>query len=232
MPPELLAGVNAAPRDTSLDAAALTSLATPTKVVGLVGVQLGRSTAWSAALAADRRDSIQEVVEWFAVVDVGPGQQEGKWNALPVGEKVPFGAWSAAVSRVRAGGFAPFLAAMDELSTQARLQSMQSARCNRRSSSRCKPSQTPAACQSLNRRQHVTPEPQSISCGSISQGMPVRSTNRMPVRATRLPMRGRPPLGLAGSIGSKGSISSQRLSDTRGATMQPHAALPTKVQGF
>jgi hypothetical protein len=29
------------------------------------------------------------------------------------------------------------------------------------------------------------PEPHPISCGSISQGMPLRSTNRMPVSALR-----------------------------------------------
>ena len=232
MPPKLLAGLDAAPRDACLDAAAVTSLTTSPEVIGLVSVKLGRPTTWSAALAADRRDGIQQIVEWFAVVDVGPGQKEDERDALPIGEKVSFCAWPAAVGRVRPGRLAPLLAAMDELSIQARLQSMRSARCSRCSSSRCRASQTPAACQSRSRRQHVTPEPHPISCGSISQGMPVRSTNRMPVRAARLPVRGRPPLGFADSTGSKGSISDQRVSETRGATMQPHAAFHTKVQGF
>ena len=41
--------------------------------------------------------------------------------------------------------------------------------------------QTPASCQSRSRRQQVMPEPQPISRGSISHGMPLLSTNRMPL---------------------------------------------------
>ena len=61
---------------------------------------------------------------------------------------------------------------------------------------------------------HVMPEPQSISCGSIAQGMPVLSTNRMPVRTARSSMRGLPPLGLDGSSGSSGSTTSHSSSVT------------------
>ena len=42
-----------------------------------------------------------------------------------------------------------------------------------------------AACQSRGRRQQVMPEPQPSSFGSIRLGMPLRSTNRMPVRHAR-----------------------------------------------
>jgi hypothetical protein len=34
-------------------------------------------------------------------------------------------------------------------------------------------SQTPACCHSRKRLQHVIPEPQPISCGNISQGIPL-----------------------------------------------------------
>lgn len=44
---------------------------------------------------------------------------------------------------------------------------------------------TPACFQSRSRRQQVMPEPQPISCGSISQGMPDMRTNRMPVKHAR-----------------------------------------------
>jgi hypothetical protein len=47
--------------------------------------------------------------------------------------------------------------------------------------------------QSRRRRQHVIPDPQPSSCGSICQGMPLRRTNRMPVRHARSETRGRPP---------------------------------------
>jgi hypothetical protein len=46
-------------------------------------------------------------------------------------------------------------------------------------------SHTPVACQSRSRRQQVMPDPQPISCGRYSQGMPVRSTKRIPVKAWR-----------------------------------------------
>jgi hypothetical protein len=36
-----------------------------------------------------------------------------------------------------------------------------------------------------SRRQQLMPEPQPISSGRYSQGMPVFSTNRMPLRACR-----------------------------------------------
>jgi len=42
--------------------------------------------------------------------------------------------------------------------------------------------QIPHSCQSRSRRQQVMPEPHPISCGSISQGIPLRRTNTMPVR--------------------------------------------------
>ena len=229
---ELLAGLDATPSDAGLDAAAFAGLAASSGVVGFVGVQLGRSASGPASLAAEGRDGIQQLVEGLAVVDVGSGQQEGERDALSVGDEVALGSRPAAVGRVRAGCFTPLLAAIDELSRQARLQSSRSAWCRRRSNSRCNRSHTPAACQSRSRRQHVTPEPHAISCGSISHGIPVRSTNRMPVSAARSSTRGRPPLGLAGSTGSREAINDHRASDTRGAGMPPHESDRTRVQAF
>src|SRR5829696_8860532 len=49
---------------------------------------------------------------------------------------------------------------------------------------------------------------------SISQGMPLFKTNKMPVRAARSSMRGLPPLGLGGSSGNSGSITSHSSSVT------------------
>jgi hypothetical protein len=48
--------------------------------------------------------------------------------------------------------------------------------------SRC---QTPARCQWTRRRQQVLPDPQPIWRGNICQGIPDRSTKRMPVRIAR-----------------------------------------------
>src|SRR5215211_5052337 len=60
--------------------------------------------------------------------------------------------------------------------------------------------------------QQVMPEPHPISWGNIFQGIPLLRTNRMPVRAARSSMRGLPPLGLGGSSGSSGSITSHSSS--------------------
>ena len=56
-----------------------------------------------------------------------------------------------------------------------------------------------------SRRQQVTPEPQPISSGSIAQGMPERSTKRMPVSTARSSTRGRPPFLLTRRLGRSGS---------------------------
>ena len=79
--------------------------------------------------------------------------------------------------------------------------------------------QTPATCQSRSRRQQLIPDPQPISAGSISQGRPDFSTNKMPVSAARSESRGRPPFGFGRSRGSSGSIAAQRSSGTRGFAM-------------
>lgn len=100
---------------------------------------------------------------------------------------------AAAIGRIRAGFFAPFCAGIEHESRTARLQSSFSASANRWSSTQCKTSHTPCACQSRSRRQHVMPEPHPISGGSNSQGVPVRSTKMMPVSTARSGRRGRPP---------------------------------------
>ena len=55
---------------------------------------------------------------------------------------------------------------------------------------------------------------QPISCGKSSQGMPVLSTNRMPVRHTRSSTGGCPPLGLGVRLGSSGSTNPHNSSGT------------------
>jgi hypothetical protein len=170
-----------------------------------------------------------KLLEWLAVVSVGASQQESERDAAPVGEEVALGACLAAVRRVRPGSGAPLFAAMDALSTQARLQSMRAAWRRRRSNSRCSRFHTPAACQSRSRRQQVTPDPQSISRGSMSHGMPERSTKRMPPKAAREGTAGRPLFGLGRSGGNSGSITDQSSSEIRGFAMTPRigAALPS-----
>jgi hypothetical protein len=107
------------------------------------------------------------------------------------------------------------------LSTHARDQSIWSASPKRFRRVWCNLRQTPALCQSRRRRQQVIPEPQPISWGSISQGIPVLSTNRMPARQARSGMRGRPPLGLGFFGGSNGWMVVQSSSLTSSFAILP-----------
>ena len=75
---------------------------------------------------------------------------------------------------------------------------------------------------SANRRQQVLPLPQPISVGRSCQGIPVFSTNTIPVSAGRCSTRGRPPLGdRGGRGGSSGSIWFHNSSDTSSAMRLP-----------
>ena len=132
------------------------------------------------------------------------------------------GAWSglAAVGRVRAGELAPLFAGKEALSSEQRDQSIAFARPRRSSSARCSRSKTPAACQSLSRRQQVMPEPRPMALGSLAHGMPVRSTKTMPSSALRSSSGGRPPLKRGARSGSWGAISAQSASDTKGSAIR------------
>ncbi len=232
MAAELLAGLDAAPGDAWFDAPTQAGASAAPMIVGFIGVQLVGSTSRSAALARDGRHSVEQVLEWYAVVDVGRGQQKGERDALPVRDQMAFGARLASIGRVRTCRGTPFLAAMDELSMQARLQSMRSASRSWRSSSWCRRCHTPAACQSRSRRQQVTPDPHPISAGSISHGMPVRSTNRMPINAARAGTCGRPPFDLDKAGSSSGSIINHSESDTRRESIPRQEFDPIRVEGF
>jgi len=89
----------------------------------------------------------------------------------------------------------------------------------------CNRSQMPACCQSRRRRQHVIPDPQPSTSGSICHGMPLRRTKRMPVRQARSGTRGRPPFGRGGEIGRNGSTRSHNASGSAAAAISvtlPH----------
>ena len=229
---ELLAGFDAPSGDPGSDTTTAAGLAAPSMVVGFVGVELVWPMPCPASLAADWRDAIEKLGERHAVVGVGTGQDEGERDTVPVCDEMAFRAEPAPIGRVRPCFIAPLFAARDALSMQARLQSIRSAARNRRSISRCSPSQTPDSCQSRRRRQQVMPDPHPISSGSISHWMPVRSTNSIPVSAARSGTRGLPPRGRGLEAGSSGSTIDHRASETRGEAMPPHESVRQPVQGF
>jgi len=195
-----------------LDATAGQRLTTAAVVVGLVGVQLRGPFARPPPALPDRPDGIHDCLQHPAVVHVRTRQLQREGDALRVGEDVALRARLAPVGRVRACRRAPFFAAIEALSREARLKSIPFWRPSRSRSACCRRSHTPALCQSRRRRQQVMPEPQPISRGSNAHGLPERSTNTIPVSAAWSGVRGRPPFGLARSGGSSGAISAQRPS--------------------
>lgn len=224
--PQTLAGLDAFAGDANLDMPATQGPAAAGIVVPFVGMQLGWPFAPLPGGTFDRRHRVEHLLKHLAVVAVGAGRQGCEREPVAIDEQMVFGARFAPIDGVGPSLFAPLFAGTLALSTLARSQSIRSASPKRSRSIWCSCSQTPAACQARKRRQHVTPDPQPISVGSSSQAMPERRTKMMPVRQARSGMRGRPPLGLGGSSGSKGSTIDQSSSGTRGVLILPDRASP------
>ena len=211
--------LHSTPSNPGLDSSPLQSLTQSPRVVALVGMQFGWPATGVSQLTRQRRNGIDYYFGLGDFVDVGRGGVDGQGYALGVDHQMAFRARFAAIRGIRAGARAPFGAGTLEASTEARDPSILSA-CCKRTSKTCKSwSQTPAACHSGSRRQQVMPLPQFISLGSISHGIPVRKTNRIPVNTDRLPLRGRPPAGLGFSAGSRGAMASHNSSLTNGFGM-------------
>lgn len=221
MPTEFLARFNSFASDATLDSPPLQGFAAFVVVVPLVGMQLFRPLSGASPAASQRRNGIDHLFEHHAVVPVGSSQFDSQRDALAVDDEVPFAARLTAIGWVRSHFGAPFLAGWLAESSEALDQSILSAWWRRSSKRWWSFSQTPASCQSRRRRQQVIPEPQPISGGSISQGMPERSTKMIPVRAARSDRRGLPPFGLGGSGGKRGAISSHKSSGSSGFAILP-----------
>jgi hypothetical protein len=187
-------------------------------------VQLGRALSRPCPALADRRHGIDQFLKDPAVVNVGGREADGERDATGIGDDVALRSRSAAIRWVRAGLLAPLFAGTEALSRQARLKSMAFARPKRSRRARWSLSQTPTSCQSRNLRQQVIPEPQPISRGSISHGMPDFRTNRMPVSAARSGTRGRPPFGFGRSGGRSGATTAHSASVKSGFAMPSETA--------
>jgi hypothetical protein len=203
--PEPVIALDAPAGDTVLNATALGMVAAPMEVVALVDVQALGPASWPARQAPYSGQVVDELFEDDRVVPVGSRDAEHQRDACSVGHDVAFAAELAAVGRVGArvrtlrglGTLAP--------SMLARLKSKRPAPRSSASSIRCSWCHTPAACHSRSLRQHVMPLPKPSSWGKSSQAMPVRSTKRMPLRASSSSRRGRPPLGQGFTTGNSGS---------------------------
>jgi hypothetical protein len=231
VPTQLLAALHSSPGDPSPYASLSQSLPVGLGVVAFVGVHFTRTLAWSASppFALEGGNGVNHRLQHRSVRNISSRALHRQRYSASTDHNMALRAWFAFIRRVLANClvcglrsalpfFTPLAGTVAE-SMEARDQPISPASLSLSSSTLCSLSHTPACCQSRRRRQQVIPLPQPISWGSISHCKPVLSTNRMPVRAARLEMRGRPPLGLGGSGGSSGSITSHNWSDSNALAM-------------
>jgi hypothetical protein len=216
------------PRDAGCDAAVAEFFAVAFGVICPVCVQ---ASGAELAVAAGRRDAVDELGELRDVVAVSAGQRDGQRRAVAVDDQMMLAAKTAAVDRRRAGLLAPPLARTCELSTTARDQSIAPAYWSSSNSTWCRRCQTPASFHSCSRRQHVMPDPQPISWGRSSHGTPVFKTKMIPVNAARSGTRGR-PVTCGSRTGRIGSIRAHNPSGRRGFAMTQDFDSPTPNPTF
>ena len=168
-----------------------------TIITSHVRIKLSRP---AARLAADLRSDIGHLVDGHAILHVGPGQGERERDTLTAHDEVAFRAKTAPFGRVRLGRGGSFFSVIEELSSTAQhpvdavgvllaagqfpVQPLPDIRF-----------QTAAQPSPAD-----YPRTAPISTGSISLGMPLRSTNRMPVSGARTEIGGRPPYGRGAEV--------------------------------
>ena len=130
-------------------------------------------------------DGIDQCERLLRVATIGSGQLNSERNPATVADQMTFAAQLGPVGWIRSRLQPPKTARIELPSTTARDQSISPQRDSQSSKEKWISCQMPASCQSRNRHQQVMPEPQPSSCGSISHGIPLRRTKRMPVRIMR-----------------------------------------------
>jgi len=219
--------------ELGLDPAAMQRVAMRLRIVAPVALNQPRLAHRATRTAPQRRNGVHQRQQLRDVVAIGGGQHGRQRDAACLGENVVLRPRLTAIGWVRSSFFPPRSARTEALSTRARVRSSWPRWRNSASRTVCSRRQTPARCHRANRRQHVLPEPQPISFGSICHGSPLRKTNRMPVNAARSGTRGRPMVfqRRRGGFGRSGSIRLQRASsmrrwDMRDRLRRGHATVP------
>jgi hypothetical protein len=204
--PQACAGADPLARNSRDDVTLPEHPAAARIVIALVRVQLMGSLPRPSVRSENRRNGVNHRLQHLRIVDVGRRMPDRQRDPAAVDHKVALRARFAPIRRIGPGLLPPPGAGTLPESSEARDQSMWSATPSRSSRTRWRSAHTPAACPSRKRRQQVIPLPHPIAWGSMSQGIPVLSTKRIPVKAARWPMHGRPPFGLGGAGGNSGSI--------------------------
>jgi len=229
----------AAAGNLSADSPSLKPCAQAPGIVGTVSLKYARLASRCAALATNGWNRLEQGFHLRHIVAVGLGQNDRQRDTLGIRENVVFAARTTAIGWVRSTFFPAPTARIEELSAMAREKSNLSAPRSLLSNSWCSRSQTRAFCHALRRRQQVMPEPQPISLGNISQGIPERSTNSIPPNTLRSHSGSLPVWRLRRRFfGSNGSMCFHKSSSTscRGMRYPPDYAMPqhtkflTKVQ--
>jgi len=197
------------------------------RVVAAVALDEARLPQGRTRATAQWRNRIHQRQQLGHVVPVRRREARDNRNPVRVGKNMMFRPGLAAIGRVRSSFFPPRSARSEALSTTARARSSWPRRRNSTSSTRWRCFQTPARCQRTSRRQHVDPQPQPISGGSMFHGSPLRKTKRMPVSTARSGIGFRPAYWrLRGRrLGSRGSIRVHKSSSTRAWLMSDRLAV-------
>lgn len=198
------------------------------RAVALHALRLAARASWFAAHWGNR---FHQRFELRDIVRVGAGQRGGERNAVGVGDQMMLAASFAAIRGVSARFFPPCSARTEEESTIARDQSIKSASRRCASNAACSFFHTPRFCQARKRRQAVMPDPQPSSFGNNSQGVPVRSTNRIAESALRLSIGLRPGNRLRRRFGggNNGSINAHNASSKIGFAISTPPCAPTRL---
>lgn len=201
------------------DALASQPLTLRCAVIATVALDALRTKLGTAEPSAQHQgDRFDQWLQLRHVVDVRGGHLRRQRDALRFSQNMMFRACFGAIRWIRANFGPPKTARTDELSTKALDQSSLPSPCKSESMTWCNIVQTPAACQSLSRRQQVMPEPQPISRGRSAHAVPVLRMNKMPVNALRSSIGWRPGnrfrRGFGG--GNNGCTISHNSSDTIG----------------
>ena len=190
-------------------------------VVCAIGVHTLGPPAGSTDLTGDRGNRLDHWQQLGDVGRVGASHRGCEGNPVSIGGEMMFRARFPAVCRIRPRFFPPCTARTEDESTTALDQSIWSACWRWANSAVWTFFQTPSFCHADRRRQQLMPLPQPSSCGSNSQGIPVRSTNRIPLSAWRCPIGLRPGYRQRRFFGAGkiGSINAHSVSSKIGLAM-------------
>jgi hypothetical protein len=227
----------AAPGELGGNATPVEGVTMRLRVVAAVALNEARLAPGTTGTPAERRDGVDEGQQLRDVVPVRGGQNRGERNALRFREEVVLAARLTAIGWVRSSFFPPRSARSEALSTIARSRSSWPRSRRAANSVACSFFQTPARCQRARRLQHALPEPQPISLGSMFQGIPLRSTNRIPVNAARSGIGFRPAYRRRrdGRFGMRGAIWAHKASSTsvmRDRLTLGHATVPSPFSEY